>query len=358
MIEVDERLMRWLQLACLAPSAANLQPWSLEAAKLDRGYEVILKISSEYLAAPSALDPYFATATIAIGCLIKNLEVAANLEGFKTDSMIATGESPANWQWKLTLIPAKSTEIKLFCTEENLRKRVSNRSPYARQPMNYSDLEITKNVVRNYSNLKLTQVSSLRSAWTRILIRLESIRLTEDHLRNELFAELKTEKEMHFDPVGLPIETASNSRLQRFLIFLMKKLPALQWSLKFGFGSFFSWLSLRQPLFFSGEVFALQVCEEDPRSGVKLGEILEELWLLWTSLGYSAQVIALPILVFGNREGILGDTVSKASADVLEDVLKQAQQELKTDLKYMTLIVRVGRAKTSTPNSPRRKVRL
>ena len=353
---MDDRLLKWFELASLAPSAANNQPWSYHGEIAGRDYHIFVKIHPEILTNPSTLDPYFATATIAIGCFIQNLEIAAHLEGFKCNVTEITGETAATWEWKLIFVSAPTTEINLLCTEATLRRRVSNRTLYDRTPIATSDLKTTQKFMNEFPHLSLSKIGSLRDEWINVLIKLESVRLNEDVLREELFQEFRTQSEIAADPVGLPINTVSNSFFQRALIFLMKKVPLFRLPLKYGAGPLFSWLSLSRPLFYSGDLFALQLTDRNPRTGVELGKTLEGLWLLWTELGYSVQVIALPILIYGNKNGLLGQRISSAGNKDLCSVQSTAQQNLKMDLTLMTVLMRVGYSTESTPQSPRRRI--
>lgn len=356
MDKTNNRLVKWFQLASLAPSAANVQPWSYRGEFTGDEYRVFVKIDPEFLAHPSTLDPYYVTATIAIGCFVQNLEVAANLDGFVCHSSEIFGETAADWQWSFVFKNTLPTKIKLFCTEETLYQRVSNRTLYQRTPIESADLDKARNLIGQFANVTMMQIGSHSDEWKNLLVDLESIRLKEDVLRYELFQEFKTQSEIENEPVGLPIDTTSNSLFQRSLLLLMKKIPFFQWPLKFGAGKLFSWLSLSRPLHHSGELFALQMSSPDPRAGLELGKGLEGLWLLWTSLGYSVQVIALPILIYGNREGLLGRKISASGKKVLESVQQNAQRNLNMDLTLMTVFLRVGRASKSTVHSPRRKV--
>ncbi len=353
-----ERTLNWLRLASLAPSAANLQPWSYRAEEQGDGYQISVKICPDVLANPSTLDPYFATATIAIGCFVKNLEFAARLDGYKCLQSEFTGETPATWNWKYVFKSESGLKNEPYGTEKILIARVSNRTSYLQTPVALEHFRTAKRTVEKNPDVKLLNVTSQRKQWTRMLSRLESIRLNEDVLRHELFAEFKLESEINESPVGLPINTISNSSFQRLLIVFMKKIPVSQLLLKFGGSHFFSWLSLSRPLFHSGDIFILQISSKNPISGVPLGKALEELWLLWTYLGYSVQLIALPILIYGNNEGLLGSRLSPTSRQLLENIKIQSQSELGIDLSLMTVILRVGRATNSTPNSPRRKAQL
>lgn len=77
-----DRLNRWFRLATLAPSGANLQPWSYSGQQIGNGFKITLRLGREYLKSPSSIDPFFFAAAISLGAFARNLEIAALLDGF------------------------------------------------------------------------------------------------------------------------------------------------------------------------------------------------------------------------------------------------------------------------------------
>lgn len=355
---MDQMLFNWFRLAVAAPSSANLQPWYYVGEPAGEGWKITLSICPKVLASPPALDPTFLTVTISIGCFVKNLEIAAALDGFKCKRQEKTGSSPSTWRWVYHFFPVKEGELNRSYDESTLLKRVSNRTLYDKVPMDSDHRQMIQKIVDQSANLNLFRIVSEKTIWIQILSKIEKVRLCDYHFCSDLFNEFRSKSEMQKDPIGLPIETATNSLWQRCFLFLLKKSRFLRLTLIFGGHVIFSWLSLKKPLINSGEIFLLQSNTTDPTGGVDLGKTLEEIWLKLTSLGYSMQVIGLPILIFGNRNGSLGSKLSEKNRDALDSAKQIAKEKLGVDLSLMTLLFRVGKAKKSTPHSLRRKINL
>ncbi len=350
-----DRLNRWFELATLAPSGANLQPWSYSGKPIGNGFKITLGLERDYLNSPSSIDPLFIAVAISLGAFARNLEIAALLDGFHCSNIEQLGERASEWRWIFEFRPSLGSAMDAQHLKTSIRKRVSNRNPYSRTPMATSDWEMTCKILGKNPDFTLTR-SPIRHRyiWIKILSILEKIRCHDDRLRTELFKEFRTQEELRRDPIGLPMETVTASTTQRWFLLQLKKWPKLQFILKCGAEYFFIRSSIRKPLIHAGEVLILQSHNPDARFGFEMGKLLEELWLRWTERGYSLQILALPLLIHGAQSDDFTSRLSTHNQDMLKKASRIAKDKLAMNLNLPTLVIRIGKAKIESPQSPRR----
>ncbi len=342
-------LQRWFELAALAPSGANLQPWSYSSQAIENGCQIRLQIDPKYLLEPSSLDPYFVAVNISIGAFAKNLEIAAANDGFQLSKLKTNGNTPETWFWELHFTLSENKPANFVELESAIKTRVSNRNLYRQDPLNDHDWETTNLVLKKYSDFKLVRIHDNKKDLIKILSQLEKIRCQDTQLCAEMFKEFSTEKELKKNPTGLPFKTISSSPLERGIIFLLKKWPALQSIFKYGADYFFINSSVRKPIIHSGDVLILQGSKKDSLSGFEMGQLLEELWLQWTVLDLSAQLLALPLLIHGQSR--LPQLQNR-----LNSIQELANKTYAIDLSLPTLVIRIGRSNKKALPSPRHKV--
>lgn len=326
----DELLIfKWLELAVLAPSAGNAQPWDVFYEKLETGYRVTLFLAPECLSHRSVLDTDFVTSAVAIGCFAENFLVAASLDGFRCVKTETTGDSAQTWRWIYTLKPRtkfiehhREISDSYTIAEKVLRERVSNRTFYKRQPIASIDTESVQQIVSFFPDIRLKNVTHQRSDLISVLSLQESIRLREKRFRDELFSEFCTLKEAQENLVGLPIKTLSLSGMQRIMLYTLKKIKAMQ--VVVGWNPWlFSFFSLFLPMTYSGDIFILQSNQAGGFAAANLGLVAEKLWLFWTAQGYAVQMVALPLLAH-----TCGPALSDDSRSRLIEAQNRAQSKM------------------------------
>ena len=80
-------VQEWLDMARWAPSGGNAQPWKVQWRFSSGVLEIFLKICQDYQKQPSSMDLEGKASALSLGCLAKNLEIAAEKEGF---ALVAT----------------------------------------------------------------------------------------------------------------------------------------------------------------------------------------------------------------------------------------------------------------------------
>lgn len=351
-----EMIKNWINLASLAPSGANLQPWSYSYLIGSEGIKFTLYICREHINAPSTIDPLFVAAGIGLGAFAKNLRIAASFDGYECTSLSCSGDSPQTWSWDLNFKKSSSADLVDFELREALLKRVSNRNAFFKTPMLPSDWDLTLKSINKNPKFSLIRDTSNRSLWSRLLSKLESIRCRDGQFRRELFNEIRNKREILKDPVGLPIDTVTNSWMEKIMIKILKRWPKLQVVFSFGGDYLFIRSSVKNPLINSGEILILQSKSRQPRDSFEMGMLLEELWLEWTKAGYSVQILALPLIILGGQNIDFRNRLSKKNINALLDASKIGKEQLDIDLSLPTLVIRLGRAMTSSLQSPRRRV--
>src|SRR3989344_4106508 len=117
----EEKGKFFLRYALLAPSSFNVQPWKFKTTK-DRIY-----IQPDFSRKLSTSDKNNRLMYIAIGCLLKNLEIAANWFGYKVDQKILENGSDPGFE--ISIAPSVDSEIKRI-HPKYVCQRLSNRYPY------------------------------------------------------------------------------------------------------------------------------------------------------------------------------------------------------------------------------------
>lgn len=344
-------LQKWFDLAILAPSGGNQQPWSYSGFELKKDtFKIILKLDPDYLKNPSSLDPNCFVAAIAIGAFAENLEVAAREDGFTLSEFEHRGTGPKEWEWRLlfektNFTPHPSDDV------EAIKNRITNRFDFLTTPMTTSEWEQILGLVRENSNLKIHRIEPhQKSHLIQTLRILENIRCTNSRFRSDMFTEFLTDQDLKSKSTGLPLNTLTDSVFEKALLKQLKNRPWLQKGLGLGLQSLFINSSVTKPIMKSGDVFVFQSMNTQPESGFEMGKMLEKIWLRWTSLGYSVQILALPLMINTSEDSSIHSPDLKKAEEI-------ARKNLELDFRQPSLIIRVGQATKPSAPSPRRPQR-
>ncbi|OYZ12789.1 MAG: hypothetical protein B7Y39_18830 [Bdellovibrio sp. 28-41-41] len=352
----SEMIKNWISLASMAPSGANLQPWAYSYIMANERIKFSLSICKDHLTSPSSIDPFFVAAAMGIGAFAKNLQVAASCDGYECTMLSSRGDTPQTWFWDLSFEKSSAVDLENIVLKEAIFKRVSNRHAFIKTPMLLNDWEKTLKSLNKNPNFSLIRDTANRKIWSRLLSKLESIRCNDEKFRSELFNEIRNRSEILKEPVGLPIDTVTNSWVEKFSINILKRWSKLQVVLSFGAAYIFIQSSVKKPLINSGDILVLQSKSRQPRDSFEMGMLLEELWLGWTKAGYSVQILALPLIILGGQSPGFKNRLSKKNINALLEASKIGKEKLGIDLSLPTLVIRLGKAITSSPQSPRRAV--
>jgi hypothetical protein len=133
---LEDKLRFILQYAMLAPSRNNTKPWLFEVS----GNQI--RIFADLSKRLDQADPYYRELYLSLGCVIANLEIAAEYYELKYSTCIFTGEPINNIVAIVNILPETNTHniypSNLF---ENISKRYIDRNPYLNKPISQQDIK-------------------------------------------------------------------------------------------------------------------------------------------------------------------------------------------------------------------------
>lgn len=312
---VEEQAKFLLNYAILAPSTFNTQPWLFLVKK---NKITIYPDLSRHL---KTSDKNNMLLYISLGCALKNLETAASAFGFKTRKNFINN--------------AKSTVIKVSLTKRDkkiskpplrsIRKRLTNRSPYLSKAIPGSLLKNISSIARKEG--LSTFIVTNKTVKEKIMELVKegdytlwnNPKFKEEHLK-WIRHNLTTKHD------GMPAFSAGIPLILSFFAeFAIKNLNYAKIQ-----------SSKNKSLLSTTPYFGFILSEKhDQETWVKVGEVLEEIWLNATSLGVSLAPSA-QVVVVGN-------------------LYKGLMKILKTNLRPQ-FFFRLGFASKPAYTSPRRKV--
>lgn len=305
-----------IQYALLAPSSFNVQPWKFQIEK-DR---IIIK--PDFSRQLPTSDRTNRLLYIAIGCLVKNLELSANWFGFSVTKKIITNET----QSEVELTLKEGVQTTDIIHPKYIKQRLSNRFPYKPNSIPQTFLKSIENITKNagLEPLIITD-NNLKKEINVIIEKGDNLiwndyRFKEEHLRwirNNL-----TNK-----PDGMPAFTVGIPLLPSLIAhFVIKRT------------NFAKTQSQKNQKLLSTTPYYFFILSKtnDIETWIRVGQALEETWLKATEKGISMTPLAQLIEI----------------GDLYRDTMKV----LKTNLRPQ-FFMRMGYSTKTAEHSPRRPIK-
>ena len=310
----EEKVKFFLVYALLAPSSFNVQPWKFKITK-DKIY-----IQPDYSRRLATSDKDNRLLYIAIGCLLKNLEIAANWFGYRVCQK--TLKIRGDLEFEISIVQEGSIARKI--DPKHVCQRISNRYPYIpTKKLPAIFLEDIQKVAKNQDLEPLIITDKeVKSRINKIVEKGDytlwnNNKFKEEHLqwiRNNI-----TRK-----PDGMPAFTVGIPLIPSLLAnFAIKNTNFAKTQANKN-----QKLLLTTPYYF----FILSKTH-DQETWVKVGKVLEEIWVLATEKGISMTPLA-QIIEAG-------------------DLYKETMDVLKTSLRPQ-FFLRLGYSTKVAEHSPRR----
>ena len=293
-----------LRYAMLAPSVRNTQPWAFHVS--NDGVEVY----ADYTRRLAVLDLNDRELLISLGAAITNLRVAAAHFGFETTVTYAD-EPVATVAFTETCSP----DVQLAHLFPSIKLRRTNRNLFDREPLEPHELKTLFDFTSAWpDSLRIVLPCDLPRAAELVEIA-ERLQFAHDESRDEIAEWMRGDDDHAVD--GICVDGLAINRVAHY--FATPKVRARR----------------DRALIASASALIVVAGDDDPRSLVEAGEVLERLLLLATSLGLQTSIITSPIEVEHLRDRVWMLAAAPHPPQVM---------------------VRIGRGKRVTRAMPRRRL--
>ncbi len=322
-------IINWLEIARWAPSADNLQPWTI-----DWEIQTHSKITFRLAINPkfhSARKLDIALNTFALGCFCQNLTSIARSDGYDLDTILPIEDNGFSVVLTKSSFVDKTPWASLIC------KRQTRRGIFQKKSLTESDLDPIKKIVQKYKDLNLNLFTSDFSDIATLISRLDVIRYqNEYHYQHFMRA-------LHFNKDGNNTGIAANSleipwvgevTLRALTIF-----PFLRFIFWIGVERIFTYLGCKRLLENSSGLIYISTSTYNNWSWFDLGRCLQEIWLEITQRGLSCQPFGHSLISFDCH--LTPDVYSLPHQNLVNDVY-QKFLKLQTDIYKPGIFLRLG----------------
>ncbi len=327
-LPLNSLILKWLDIARWAPSADNLQPWTIDwEIQTDFKIKFSLEINDKFHC-PRNLD--IALNSLALGCFCQNLISIARNDGYSLDTILPIDSG-------FSIVLAKSTFVDETPWASLICQRQTRRGIFQKKPLGQSDLEAIKKIVQKYKDLNLSLFTSDFSDIATLISRLDVIRYqNEYHYQHFMRA-------LHFTKDGNDAGIAANSleipwvgevTLKALAIF-----PFLRFIFWIGTERIFTYLGCKQLLENSSGLIYISARNYNNWSWFDLGRCLQEIWLEITQRGLSAQPFGHSLISFDCH--LTPNAYSTQHQSLVNDVY-QKFLKLQTDIYQPGIFLRLG----------------
>lgn len=350
--EDRERLERWVEIASLAASGGNAQPWRVSASFEAGGKPCVrLFIDEDYRHNPSPMDVGGVASLMALGAFSFNLEVAAAHDGYAMTTPIIT-EGKSRWDAHVELrFSAGSTNPGYSI--DDVRNRWTNRNLYRKTPLERPFAERLQVIANSYPALDFQIFENDRGALIAPLTKLERIRWLNTRLREGVLAEI------NFSPkvdalTKIPADQLGASKPDLFLLKNMIDAPWAQTLMTMGGARTIAAKTAGAGVKNSAAVFFLQAREATAASAVRLGQAFEELWVEVNRSGLSAQPLSQSLIALSYWMHSADELeLDKKHVLAIEDATTQLRN-VGLDFTRPVIGMRIGKSEAPRPRPPRR----
>lgn len=312
----EEKVRFLLRYALLAPSSFNVQPWKFKITK-DKIY-----IKPDFSRRLPTSDKDNRLLYISIGCLLKNLEIAANWFGYKVNQK--TLKKGVNLEFEFSIIQADSETSKI--NPNYVCQRLSNRYPYIpTKKLPTSFLEDIQKITKEYGfEPCIVADKEIKSKINALVEKGDYIMWNDKKFKKEHLQWVRNN--ITRKPDGMPAFTVGIPLIPSLLAnFVIKNTNFAKMQAN----------KNQNLLSTTPYYFFILSRTHDQETWVRVGQALEEIWVLATEKGISMTPLA-QIVEIG-------------------DLYKDTMSILKTTLRPQ-FFLRLGYSTRDAEHSPRRSL--
>jgi nitroreductase len=350
-IEQDS-LRRIVEMASLAPSAENTQPWQFVVGRDD------LLVCLD-MARTLESDLGHMLSVTAIGAAVENAVIAATTEGLRSEVACIAELLPAHRS--ASHVPLVRIRFEKDAAREPLADCIESRLTARRMDHHrHVDNALLNHVEKCCSGFPDVLVRWVRPQELREFAQLvgmgNQIRLEHQPFHQELYNNLRfTATEAQRTRDGLDVATLQLPPGLGKILVALRKWPRMNWANTFGFARFVA-RSAKLEVLHSGAVGFISVGAPEIRQFVQSGRAMERMWLMATQLGLCFHPTAsLPVFLTHARTG--GQQLKPQHRRLVADMSTRFNRLFpEVSRRSVQMAFRIGYGPTPKVRSLRRKV--
>ncbi|OGE84990.1 MAG: hypothetical protein A3J48_00660 [Candidatus Doudnabacteria bacterium RIFCSPHIGHO2_02_FULL_46_11] len=282
---MNEKIRKILDLAILAPSGENCQPWRfVVSADKIKVFNIPERDNSLYSWGQRASN-------LAHGALVENIIIAASNFGYQADLKLFPDSTNLGFVAEIVLKPdsARPDELYRLITE-----RCTNRKPYKRSPLSKDQLMILSAVdfEGNRARHKFVVEETDKKELANMASANERVIFENQRLHSFFFNHVNwTKTEDDRKSVGFYLETLELPPPAKVMFKVAKKWSAIRFLNKIGFSKMIAKAN-SQIYACAGATGVVTIDDDGKENYFFAGRLMQRLWLTVSSLGLSLQPMA------------------------------------------------------------------
>ncbi len=319
-----------------APSGENCQPWRFVV----RGTTIAIHLLSER--DRSAYSWGQRSSYLAGGAVIENMVIEASAQGYRADVVYFPDRNDV---WHVAdVVLNKGSGIKADPLAVFIEKRITNRKPYAKASLTHEERAALLAVVaQDGCRFTLVEKKENIQRLGRVGSTNEEVMLTNHLLHQFFFSHVSwTEEEDDAKKVGFYIKTLELPPPAQAMFKLFKNWPAMRIFSALGFPKIIAKQNAATNASASA-IGAFMLDRTEPLDFVKIGRMIERLWLTATSLGLSVQpltgVLFFKLKIDAGEHAVFSPHEQRLISDAYQDASRICNAEGKS----LVFMLRIGR---------------
>lgn len=327
-----------LEQAVQAPSGDNSQPWHFVWSETDQ----VLSLYN----LPDNDNPIFnykqRGSLIAHGALLENIKLLAGTAGYRIEVELRADSAHDNLIARIKFIETTKVEDTLLASY--IDQRSTNRKPYQTRPLTTTERAALLHVDTEGITLTLEHTEAGKEQLARAVSTAERVMLQYKPLHDYFFDMIRwTSAQEQKKGSGLYVKTMELLPPQLLIFKLYSFWPIARILNRLNLPAFIATENAK--IYKRASAFILFTnSEHTAESYIKLGSVLQRIWLTATSLGLSMQPVA-GVVYLSQRLANEPDTkLSNNQSQLVTDASENIATVFKTPVHSLRMLVRIGQA--------------
>ncbi|MDI1322836.1 MAG: Rv1355c family protein [Algoriphagus sp.] len=313
-----EDLHQLVELANLAPSGGNVQPWIWVFDK-----KGVLHLFHDQVRSHSLLDFLGTGSLIAFGAALENLRLASAKMGIEIEIINQINDFEEDCIASIRFISKSKEPLKVPFGElvEGIGIRCTNRKNEKKQNLTPHQISEFINIATK-SGLEiemLEQVTDLEKL-SEILGGMDRMRLFHEQGLKDFIHEVRwSDKEAKETKDGIDIATLELSGTERAAMGLLKDPRTVSFFRKFLMGFGLTKIS-KQTLISSSAVFLLNGKESSPKTYLNAGQTIQRIWINANMQGLSFQPVTASLFIFNKIQRDINHGFTQDEENIIKEL--------------------------------------
>lgn len=329
-------LVTILQQAVQAPSGDNSQPWHFVWSEKDQ----VLSLYN----LPNNDNPIFnyqqRGSHIAHGALLENIRLLAGTAGYRAEIELRADSARDNLVAKTRFIETSKVENTFLAPY--IDQRNTNRKPYQTRPLTAIEREALLKVNTEGITLTLEQTEGSKEQLARAVSTAERVMLQYKPLHDYFFDMIRwTGAQEQKKGNGLYVKTMELLPPQLLIFKLYSFWPIARILNRLNLPAFIAKENAK--IYKQASAFILFTnAEHTPESYIKLGSVLQRVWLTATSLGLSMQPVAGVVYLYQRLVNEPNTSLNSNQSQLVIGAYENIANVFKTPVDSLRMLVRIG----------------